>query len=674
MCFQAQSSTTPWKHKEQNKLKILEQLLWSGPSPKISSSKQRLVEQLVHWGLQLLVRALTLELQETALLYVQDGEPGPPASPHLPPLPGQPAPPPQPEPPAGRRDAVMVEVRSISFGPTTKVGKSAAPATAASVPASTPAKPGRAAMPAGSPQLARGTGSSTPTRTGASESGARVGKAAQGGVHRAQGTQLTAADILGGLGARDSAAAEKTAALRRLLKTAVKVIKWRQQRQPEQPGRRLATAARLAISGVRVLLLTKNPQDTSAEVSGASGVSSTSSGKAKPAGGVEANTAATAVPGLGSSTLWVRGRRVRMSPVLRGHAARLQAQRQQQQQAAASEEEAAASNKLPLTDLAAWDAAHCLLQQWGAELEASWRLFKGKPADGSSVLGAKARGYVDGLEVQPALVVTASFGVRSKDDLLKSAAGLDGVPAVYDNSGAATPVRPAPSAGVPAPKGVPIPQQSHSSGLQIKLSAHLNALVLSVDPESAVVALRIVNRFLQFSKYQQYWARRPTVPVSKAPALWWQHASESVMNTCRERFPIRHFGDTLKLRQEYMGVYADIKRRTVPFVHNPSVGRRKAAKGTPAAAAIAAAAASAAAVRVRAAKVKAYAKESLEALEHRLSHLEAKLTLAQVCRLRFCSAWWQCQFHGEYAASLLSYLVSAIRAGTAVTVACCCFP
>jgi len=33
--------------------------------------------------------------------------------------------------------------------------------------------------------------------------------------------------------------------------------------------------------------------------------------------------------------------------------------------------------------------------------------------------------------------------------------------------------------------------------------------------------------------------RRPHVPVSRSPALWWQHAGQAIIADCRRRYPIR---------------------------------------------------------------------------------------------------------------------------------------
>lgn len=62
-------------------------------------------------------------------------------------------------------------------------------------------------------------------------------------------------------------------------------------------------------------------------------------------------------------------------------------------------------------------------------------------------------------------------------------------------------------------------------------------------------------RSLAYLRFAPLWAKRPTVPVSAAPSLWWQHAGRAVLAECRARLPQRRAAAALALRREYLATY-----------------------------------------------------------------------------------------------------------------------
>ncbi|KAF5841312.1 hypothetical protein DUNSADRAFT_13584 [Dunaliella salina] len=93
------------------------------------------------------------------------------------------------------------------------------------------------------------------------------------------------------------------------------------------------------------------------------------------------------------------------------------------------------------------------------------------------------------------------------------------------------------------------------AGLHLHVSVVLRALAPIITPDAALLGLRMADRHLTYSKYCAFWVRRPHVPVSRSPALWWQHAGEAIIADCRRRYPIRKFDHALQLRRQYIATY-----------------------------------------------------------------------------------------------------------------------
>ena len=130
----------------------------------------------------------------------------------------------------------------------------------------------------------------------------------------------------------------------------------------------------------------------------------------------------------------------------------------------------------------------------------------------------------------PALFFSLSFGRKGSGPQPHGSSATGGPGSIPP--GSSCPIKP--PTGHDAP---PSPRRpgSQASSLTVTVSVALKALVPELTPRSAVVALRMADRFLTFSAFDRFWVRRPAVPVSQSPAAWWQHAGNSIMNTCRCR-------------------------------------------------------------------------------------------------------------------------------------------
>ena len=67
----------------------------------------------------------------------------------------------------------------------------------------------------------------------------------------------------------------------------------------------------------------------------------------------------------------------------------------------------------------------------------------------------------------------------------------------------------------------------------VDVDVNLRAFVPHLTPQSVAVAFRMLDRAQQYSQYSPYWQSRPSVPVSRSPSCWWQHAGSAAARECK---------------------------------------------------------------------------------------------------------------------------------------------
>lgn len=167
------------------------------------------------------------------------------------------------------------------------------------------------------------------------------------------------------------------------------------------------------------------------------------------------------------------------------------------------------------SELEEWDVSYSLLQHWGMEVEISSQILRGavlKPhqvPEGRQEVTSGKR--TPSGPKSPALYFSLSSGIKSR-------------------SPSAPPVTPqGENAAHPAAGAV----RPSAPSLKIKITVTLKALVPELNPNSTLQALRMVDHFLTFNEFAHLWARRPKGTISQSPVAWWQHAGNSIINTCR---------------------------------------------------------------------------------------------------------------------------------------------
>lgn len=192
-----------------------------------------------------------------------------------------------------------------------------------------------------------------------------------------------------------------------------------------------------------------------------------------------------------------------------------------------------------------WEESYCALQQWGCEVQVTMPV-AGAPDPVQDAMASQSTGGSLAFVIKAVNSggQGASTGWAGTSDVLAgnlspgeiSTQTMPAMQACQGNSGVASPH-----------------QVVHR--LRFHVSVTLKSFMPEFTPQSALVGLRIVDRMLTYSKYVQFWKRRPASTVSQAPSTWWQHAGHAVVSECRSRYPVRKLSLSLSLRRQYISLY-----------------------------------------------------------------------------------------------------------------------
>lgn len=105
-----------------------------------------------------------------------------------------------------------------------------------------------------------------------------------------------------------------------------------------------------------------------------------------------------------------------------------------------------------------------------------------------------------------------------------------------------------------------VKNDSDTIELVVDINIYLKALIAELNAASVGILSRLVDRHLRFSRYGEYWATRPLVPVIGNESKWWQHAGKTLgrysRSVARRQPSLSLMADRRQARLEYQALYA----------------------------------------------------------------------------------------------------------------------
>lgn len=100
----------------------------------------------------------------------------------------------------------------------------------------------------------------------------------------------------------------------------------------------------------------------------------------------------------------------------------------------------------------------------------------------------------------------------------------------------------------------------NTAELVVDISITLKALITELNAASVGILTRLIDRHLRFSRYGDYWATRPLVPVIGNESKWWQHAGKTLgrysRSVARRQPSLCLMAARRQARLEYQSLYA----------------------------------------------------------------------------------------------------------------------